>query len=117
MQKSLGKGSHGSVYLCLNMLDNQIMIMKVIRRSKQRPDASKSLVSGPKSNKTASPPNNRSSRNNELECLKETVHANVLSPIEIIDDPQSENVCHISPYVRAGSLEERLEESVKQRLP
>ena len=41
------------------------------------------------------------------------VHVNVLSPIEIIDDPQNENVFLISPYVRTGSLEERLEESVK----
>mmetsp|Transcript_4287 Transcript_4287/g.5342 ORF Transcript_4287/g.5342 Transcript_4287/m.5342 type:complete len:130 (-) Transcript_4287:937-1326(-) len=36
LQKSLGKGSHGSVYLCLNMLDSQIMIMKVINRCKCR---------------------------------------------------------------------------------
>jgi len=53
----------------------------------------------------------------EMESLKEMVHVNVLSPIEIIDDVSNENIFLISTYMRLGSLEDRLEESIKQRMP
>ena len=47
--------------------------------------------------------------------LKEIVHSNVLAPLEIIDDASNDNVYLICPYMRAGSLEERLEETIKER--
>ena len=45
--------------------------------------------------------------------MKEMVHANVLAPIEIIDDPSNDNIFLISTQVRSGSLEDRLEECTK----
>ena len=85
--------------MCLNMLNNQVVIMKVIRRSKERTLKSEQ-------------PDQRVSK----EVLKEIVHANVLTPIEIIDDASNDNIYLISPYMRAGSLEERIEDTIKERV-
>ena len=39
----------------------------------------------------------------------------MLAPLEIIDDASNDNVYLICPYMRAGSLEERLEDVAKER--
>ena len=77
------------------MLDTKVVIMKVIKRSRERVETASNKVG--------------------KEVLMEMVHANVLAPLEIIDDASNDNVYLICPYMRAGSLEERLEDVAKER--
>lgn len=89
IQSRLGKGQFGSVYLCYNMHDEQIVTMKVIKRRKRR----KTLRSIQNS---ASAADLTPSLTYEMEILKQMVHANMTPLYEIIDDPNSDKVFMIT---------------------
>ena len=51
----------------------------------------------------------------KLDILKEMVHVNVTPLYEIIDDPNSDKIFLITQYLSAGSLEDRLDETVNTK--
>ena len=108
VQRRLGKGQFGSVYLCLNMHDEQMVTMKVIKRKKKRVNVVRRETLPEDVHECQSGPSTY-----EMEILKDMVHANVTPLYEIMDDVNSDKIFIVMRYMHQGSLEDRVEECVK----
>ncbi|KAF0685155.1 Aste57867_22926 [Aphanomyces stellatus] len=89
----LGKGSFGTVKLCMNEDDGQLYAVKImhktfVQRMTNREDSLQDAL------------------RREVAIMKKLNHRNVVRLIEVIDDPSSQKVYLVQEYIEKGNLAE-----------
>ena len=88
----LGRGEHGKVKLGRHVETKQTVAIKIVERHSKR----RRLGRGPA--------NPESKVNKEVAILKKARHPNVVSLLEVIDDPNSQKVYIVLEYVENGEI-------------
>ena len=130
--KKLGQGRFGSIMLCLDTFSNDLRAMKMVQRStlqlmRQNQDRARMALSGAQQASAgigdpggasgggvggAPPPalgvghEELREEIQEVSVLKKLSHPNVVRMLEVIDDPDEDNLFFIMEYVDGGAIVE-----------
>ena len=91
--EELGRGEHGKVKLGCHIETRQRVAIKIVQRHSKRRRLGK-----------LANPNPEGKVNKEVAILKKARHPNIVSLLEVIDDPNSQKVYIILEYVENGEI-------------
>ncbi|CAG9460235.1 unnamed protein product [Pedinophyceae sp. YPF-701] len=107
--KTIGSGTHGDVKLCLDLVDQSLVAIKLVSKALQGKNSrGRSLMAG--GGMRGSRHDKSAVLKREAGVLKTLDHPNVVQLYEIIDDESAQHVLCVMEYVEGGPVQMRTEE-------